>query len=78
MSTASAAQSNRAQNQTMQHRGSAAPATRPATEERTLRLATEEAAVLKIDLTGLPLPKVGGLTVDGFKPTLFQRLFGKR
>lgn len=46
--------------------------------ERTLRMGTEEAAVLNIDLTGLKLPKVGGLNVDGFKPSLFQRLFGRR
>lgn len=55
------------------------PAPRTAHEpERTLRMGTEEAAVLNIDLTGLKLPKVGGLNVDGFKPSLFQRLFGRR
>jgi hypothetical protein len=47
-------------------------------QPRELQLGTEEAAVLNIDLAGLPLPKVGGLNVDGFKPTLFERLFGKR
>jgi hypothetical protein len=41
-------------------------------------MGTEEAAVLNLDLAGLPVPKVGGLHVDGFKPSLFQRLFGKR
>jgi len=45
---------------------------------RELRMGTEEAAVLKLDLSGLPLPKVGGLQVDGFKPSFFERLFGKR
>lgn len=45
---------------------------------RQLKMGTEEAAVLNIDLGGLPLPKVGGLNVDGFKPSFFERLFGKR
>ena len=45
---------------------------------RTLVLGTEEAAVLKLDLSDLRLPQVGGLQVDGFKPSFFQRLFGKR
>lgn len=60
-----------------QHRNEAQPraAAEPA---RTLLKGSDEAAVLNIDLAGLPLPKVGGLHVDGFKPSLFQRLFGKR
>ena len=45
---------------------------------RNLTMGTEEAAVLKIDLSDVQLPKVGGLQVDGFKPTFFERLFGKR
>jgi hypothetical protein len=45
---------------------------------RQLKMGSEEAAILNIDLAGLPLPKVGGLNVDGFKPSLFDRLFGKR
>jgi hypothetical protein len=45
---------------------------------RTLQMGTEEAAVLKLDLSGLQMPKVGGLSVDGFKPSFFERLFGKR
>lgn len=61
------------------HSANQRTAPRPATDtERTLRMGTEEAAVLNIDLTGLQLPKVGGLNVDGFKPSLFQRLFGRR
>jgi len=43
-----------------------------------LLLATEEAAVLNIDLGGIQVPKVGGLQVDGFKPSFFERLFSKR
>ena len=45
---------------------------------RNLRMGSEEAAVLKLDLSDLPLPQMGGLDVDGFKPSFFQRLFGKR
>jgi hypothetical protein len=45
---------------------------------RNLRMGSDEAAVLKLDLTDLPLPQMGGLDVDGFKPSFFQRLFGKR
>jgi hypothetical protein len=45
---------------------------------RTLRMGTEEASVLNIDLSGIQVPKVGGLQVDGFKPSFFERLFGKR
>jgi hypothetical protein len=45
---------------------------------RTLRMGTEEASVLNIDLTGIQVPKVGGLQVDCFKPSFFERLFGKR
>ena len=60
------------------------PAARPASartqteQPRTLLLGREEAAVLKLDLSDLTLPKVGDLNVDGFKPTFFERLFGKR
>jgi hypothetical protein len=54
-------------------------ATRASAEPaRTLRMGTEEASVLNIDLTGIQVPKVGGLQVDGFKPSFFERLFGKR
>jgi hypothetical protein len=53
-------------------------ATRPHAEQsRSLLLGTEEAAVLKIDLSDVQLPKVGGLQVDGFKPSFFDRLFGR-
>jgi hypothetical protein len=45
---------------------------------RNLLMGTEEAAVLKLDLSDITLPKVGGLQVDGFKPSFFERLFGKR
>ena len=45
---------------------------------RSLRMGSEEAAVLNIDLSGIQVPKVGGLQVDGFKPSFFERLFGKR
>jgi hypothetical protein len=45
---------------------------------RALRMGTEEAAVLQLDLSDLPAPRVGGLQVDGFKPSFFERLFGKR
>ncbi len=56
-----------------------APASRPHNEQpRTLLMGTEEAAVLKLDLSDITLPKVGGLQVDGFKPSFFERLFGKR
>jgi hypothetical protein len=41
-------------------------------------MGTEEAQVLNLDLTGLQIPEVGGMQVDGFKPTFFERLFGKR
>jgi hypothetical protein len=45
---------------------------------RALSMGKEEAAVLQLDLSDLQLPKVGGLNVDGFKPSFFERLFGKR
>ena len=57
-------------------RTNAAPRTH-AEPTRQLTMGTEEAAVLNIDLTGLKLPKVGGLHVDGFKPSLWDRLFGR-
>lgn len=53
-------------------------AARTVAEPSRLLLATEEAAVLNIDLGGMQVPKVGGLQVDGFKPSFFERLFGKR
>jgi len=56
----------------------AAPSRAMVEPVRQLRMGTEEAAVLNLDLTGLALPKVGGLHVDGFKPSFFERLFGKR
>ena len=58
-------------------RANAAPRTQSELP-RQLKMGTEEAAVLNIDLAGLPLPKVGGLNVDGFKPSLLDRLFGRR
>jgi hypothetical protein len=51
---------------------------KPADEGPALTMGKEEAAVLKLDLSDLALPKVGGLQVDGFKPSFFERLFGKR
>jgi hypothetical protein len=66
------------------HRANTSPA-RPmsaarvsAEPARVLRMGTEEASVLNIDLSGIQVPKVGGLQVDGFKPSFFERLFGKR
>jgi hypothetical protein len=53
-------------------------AQRKTEEPRALVMGTEEAAVLKVDLSDLSLPQVGGLQVDGFKPSFFERLFGKR
>jgi len=50
----------------------------PAESPRTLQFGTEEAAVLKLDLSDLPIPRLSSLDVDGLKPTLLQRLFGKR
>lgn len=63
------------------HRTGSHPAVRPqrpvqAEAPRTLRMGTEEAAVLKLDLSDLPIPRLDGLQVDGLQPTLFQRLFG--
>ena len=58
-------------------RASATPQ-RKTEEPRALAMGTEEAAVLKVDLSDLSLPQVGGLQVDGFKPSFFERLFGKR
>ena len=54
------------------------PNRQQAEQPRHLTMGTEEAAVLKIDLSDLTLPQVGGLQVDGFKPSFFERLFGKR
>jgi hypothetical protein len=56
----------------------AAPARGTVEPVRQLRMGTEEAAILNLDLSGLPIPKVGGLNVDGFKPSLLDRLFGRR
>ena len=69
---------------TMHRPATAQRPTRPASAThaleapRTLTFGTEEAAVLKLDLSDLPIPNVGGLQVDGFKPSFFQRLFGKK
>lgn len=75
MSTATSASSVQRANIGPAQTMGAARATEPA---RTLRMGTEEASVLNIDLTGIQVPKVGGLQVDGFKPSFFERLFGKR
>jgi hypothetical protein len=56
----------------------ASPTRASAEPARTLHMGTEEAQVLNLDLTGLQVPKVGGMQVDGFKPSFFERLFGKR
>jgi hypothetical protein len=44
----------------------------------TLLTPHDEEALLKLNLSDLPIPKVGGLDVDGFKPSLLSRLFGKK
>ena len=76
MSTAtSPASVHRAATSPAQTMGAARVNAEPA---RTLRMGTEEASILNIDLTGIQVPKVGGLQVDGFKPSFFERLFGKR
>jgi hypothetical protein len=59
-------------------RSAPAPQRNHTEQPRNLVMGTEEAAVLKIDLSDLSLPQVGGLQVDGFKPSFFERLFGKR
>ena len=66
-----AASPSPARTQSVAARGVSEPSSR-------LLLATEEAAVLNIDLGGIQVPKVGGLQVDGFKPSFFERLFSKR
>lgn len=76
MSTATSSAMQRATSQTTARTQHAAP--RTVAEPSRLLLATEEAAVLNIDLGGMQVPKVGGLQVDGFKPSFFERLFGKR
>jgi hypothetical protein len=76
MSTATSANSVQRANTAPAHTmGAARVSAEPA---RTLRMGTEEASVLNIDLSGIQIPKVGGLQVDGFKPSFFERLFGKR
>jgi hypothetical protein len=55
------------------------PMGQQATEaSRPLAFGKEEAAVLKINVSDLHVPSVGGLQVDGFKPSFFERLFGKK
>jgi hypothetical protein len=76
MSTATSSAMQRATSPTTARTQGVAP--RAAAEPTRLLLATEEAAVLNIDLGGIQVPKVGGLQVDGFKPSFFERLFGKR
>ena len=75
--TSSAAPLHRATSPTA-NRTVAATTRASAEPVRTLTMGTEEAQVLNLDLTGLQIPKVGGMQVDGFKPTFFERLFGKR
>ena len=38
----------------------------------------DEEALLKLNLRDLPIPKVGGLEVDGLKPSLLGRWFGRK
>jgi hypothetical protein len=54
------------------------PMAAQAAPQRTLGFGNEEAAVLKVDLSDLHVPKVGGLQIDGFKPSFFDRLFGRK
>jgi hypothetical protein len=72
-----------ATSQAMQRSAAPVQRPRPAAQQsmeapRMLSLGNEEAAVLQLDLSDLPIPKMGGLHVDGFKPSFFQRLFGKK
>ena len=73
--TSSASSMHRATTSSTHAMGATRVSAEPA---RTLRMGTEEASVLNIDLSGIQVPKVGGLQVDGFKPSFFERLFGKR
>ncbi|HTE41218.1 MAG TPA: hypothetical protein VK629_10320 [Steroidobacteraceae bacterium] len=77
MSTATSARVTTASAAQAPQRVAAAPARGTVEPSRHLRMGTEEAAILNLDLSGLPIPKVGGLNVDGFKPSLFDRLFGR-
>lgn len=77
-SASSSAAASTQRNTAAVQRPTNAPQRKHVEDARTLSMGTEEAAVLKLDLTDLALPKVGGLNVDGFKPSFFERLFGKR
>lgn len=46
--------------------------------EGKLLTAHDEEALLKLNLSDLPIPKVGGLEVDGLRPSLLGRLFGRK
>lgn len=75
--TSSASSIHRATTSPAVNRPMAATPRASAEPVRTLRMGTEEASVLNLDLSGLQIPEVGGLNVDGFKPSFFERLFGK-
>lgn len=34
--------------------------------------------LVRLNLGDVPMPRVGGLEVEGFKPSWLQRLFGRR
>jgi hypothetical protein len=68
----------------MQRTAAAQRTTRPmaapqmAQPQRTLGFGNDEAAILKVDLSDIHVPQVGGLQIDGFKPSFFARLFGRK
>ena len=78
IATSSASSLHRTGTAPSANRTAGAPVRASAEPARTLQMGTEEAAVLNLDLTGLQVPKVGSMQVDGFKPSFFERLFGKR
>ena len=51
---------------------------RPRQPEGHLLTPHDEEALLKLNLSDLPIPKVGGLDVDGLKPTLLGRLLRRK
>lgn len=56
---------------------SSPPERSAAPSEMRFGLSDRDETLLKVDLSGLVLPQVNDLNVDGLKPSWFSRIFGK-
>lgn len=54
------------------------PADRQHSSHSSIAMNKQEEKLLRLDLADVAVPKVHGMDVEGFQPSWFDRLFGRR